>query len=322
MAWRAVAATVPKDDGDQNQDAYEIRPEWIAIADGTSSGFDSGSWARVLAAHAAMLCGDAERSGTASAALAAMTKSRSVDLVMAAGVRLVEVQQRFHSAGREQPPNAGSAYVREAQSRGASSTLALARISPDHRRLSLFALGDTCWFVLRNGTVRSSFPYHSAAEFAEQPRLIFSTPGRLGAHSRVIALTRAVRALRDPKHPISDIATNVPFDAETDQLLGCTDAIAQWLLTDDVLDRSHRLQRLLDSLGRTAATPRSGEKPRKVSAMKWKRLQRRGKSSGTCSGREVDSGFEALVDQERTANNLKRDDSTVVLASWEQGGQH
>lgn len=327
MAWRAIAATVPKDEGDQNQDAFAKGADWIAIADGSSSGFDSGSWARALVAEAAVLCGDPLRhhrpnaeERAAPAAETAATRSGSAALVAAAGRRLEALQSRHHSVAHAPRSGADSPYVRDAQARGGSSTLAFARLSTDQRQLTLFAMGDTCWFVIRSGTVRFSFPYHAASEFPEQPRLLYSTPGRLGAYSRAIALTRAIRTLWDPKHPASDLVATVPFEARTDQLLGCTDAIAQWLLPAAALERSRRLRQLLTSLGVASDNPARIEKPQRVSAMAWARLQRKGKSAAHSNARHATTEFDALVDRERAANHLKRDDSTVVLSTWEEGG--
>lgn len=315
MPWHANFATTPKDEGDENQDATHIDRDWIAIADGTSSGFDSGRWARALVRDASQLLGDALRQLTPSEPSAA-TKSRSVDFVVAAGERLTQLQRRHHDLAIASSNASDSAYVRDAQARGGSSTLAIACMSPDRRSLTLVALGDTCWFVIRDGAIRCAFPLKDARDFPEQPRLLYSTPGRLGSHSRAFALTRAIRVMRDPSHPSSDIAITVPFEPSLDQLLGCTDAVACWLLSAAGPFRSRRLQDLLHSLRPCREGIARIERVRHVPARKRKRREQAGQTVAVEEAQLGSTLFPTLVDRERAANHLKRDDSTVVLATW------
>ena len=150
MAWEGVLQTTPKDPADENQDAAGIFPDCIALADGASSGFDSGRWARRLVIEAPSMLSAIQDCPLSTArrwrshGMPALGESKSADSLTAVRQRLIEVQ-RQHEA---EAPVETRPLLQEARARGASSTLSIAWFEPATDRLSLFALGDSCWMVL------------------------------------------------------------------------------------------------------------------------------------------------------------------------------
>lgn len=323
MAWRGIERTVPKDSTDENQDAARIFDGCIAMADGTSSGFDSGRWARSLVRAAPDLLVAfrdtplrTHRRWRRKDALAPR-ESGSVDSLGATRARLLELQLQHAAATTS---SCGSAYLEEARQRGASSTYSLAWLEPAARRVLLFAIGDSCWVIIRGNECRSAFPYASARDFPDQPRLVFSEPQRLGFHSRFVGIAKAAYAARLRHYSTTELLQSSPFDPTLDRLLGCTDAVAQWLLVDSECDRRHRLSLLLDSIEDRSHDGRDARRGRTSARLIKKHLQKQKlMAAHPTSNTSMNQRFAALVDEERKAGRMRRDDSTVVLASWRQG---
>jgi Protein phosphatase 2C len=321
MAWEGVLQTTPKDLADDNQDAAEIFPNCIALADGASSGFDSGRWARRLVLEApSMLAAilesplrTARRWG--SQGMPVLGESKSADSLTALRKRLIEVQRQHEAEAVVQ----SRPFVQEAQARGASSTLSVAWIEPGTDRLSLFALGDSCWMVIDHDQLVYSFPHEAAIEFPDQPRLIYSTPERLGQHSRFVSVAKAAFAARHRQYWRTELLGTIAFDSTRHRLLGCTDALAQWILTERATDRRDRLAALLATLDVAHDSTSTSPRGRGSARLEKKRLQKMRVPHAPPPANPPPSRFALLIEAERLAGRMRRDDSTAVLAQWRRG---
>jgi len=321
MAWQGVIQTTPKDPADENQDAAEIFPRCIALADGASSGFDSGRWARRLVREAPSMLSAIRESPLSTARrwraqdMPALGESRSADSLTAVRMRLIAVQRQHEAEAivESQP------ILQEARARGASSTLSVAWIEPGTNRLSLFALGDSCWMVIDHDRCIYAFPHEAAIEFPDQPRLIYSTPERLGHHSRFVSVAKAAFATRLQQYWRTELLGTTAFDSTRHRLLGCTDAVAQWLLTERSIDRRNRLAALLATLDGAHDSTSASSRPRSSPRLEKKRFQKMRIAQAPPPTSPSPSRFALLIEAERLAGRMRRDDSTAVLAQWRRG---
>jgi hypothetical protein len=321
MPWEGLLQTVSKDPTDENQDAARVFADCVAIADGASSGFDSGRWAwRLVDAAPNLISAICEtpvrlQRRWGSAKRTASGGWGSADPLEAARRQFDELQRRHDS----EIPTGGSQYLQEARSRGASSTLAFAWLGANPSRLNLLSLGDTCWLLLDRDQSTCAFPYDHASEFPDQPRLLYSTPGRVGTHSRFVSVAAAVIAIRLREYRRTEIVQTLAFDPARHELLGCTDAVAQWLLTDGPSERSLRLSTLLRALRIDGAMPAEPRRSRCSPRLEKKKARKQGARTSVMHTHAESREFQRLIERERAAGRMRRDDSTAVLARWIPG---
>lgn len=324
MAWRVVSASIPKDDADVNQDAWHASGDTIAIADGASSGYDSAAWARTLVSNATHFSGIV-RTRVLSLADASGAQRSSADSCREKPCAHV-LREALDAVQRRYEPRTvdGAGWLqREASSRPASSTLAIAMHDALHARLLLFSLGDSCWFVIRDGGIRATFPFTKASEFPHQPRLVYSTPGRLGNYGRFIALAQSMRAIeRDPTRTrrLSSIMALVDFDPARDTLVGATDALAKWILEDHSRLGISEMRSLLALTEEPDGCPRvaSDRKLYQSGRDEKQRLKRecRRRNDGSSVAAFADCTLATIVERARGDGELERDDTTLIIARW------
>jgi hypothetical protein len=157
LAW--VSASVPKagHQSSENEDAIAADAERMrfALADGATEGWQSGGWARHLAA-----------------ACVARTPSPA------------DFTDWLAAARKEwKPPPADTKpawYTEVKQEEGSFATLLGLefRRTSDRRGLAwkAVAVGDSCLFVVRGDRFETSFPLSAVAEFGQRPALVPSAP--------------------------------------------------------------------------------------------------------------------------------------------------
>ncbi len=139
----------------QNEDAAALGPKLrrVAIADGASEGWQSGPWARVLAAEC---------------------------------VRTPPTPESFAewvAAARAQAPKteATSWYAEEKAALGSFATvlgLAFEEAKDGGIRWRAVAVGDSCLFQVRGEKLLAKFPVESLADFSNRPNLVASAPAQ------------------------------------------------------------------------------------------------------------------------------------------------
>jgi hypothetical protein len=138
----------------QNEDAAALGPKLrrVAIADGASEGWQSGPWARVVAA---------------------------------AFVRTPPTPESFDDwvgSVREKAPKSETTswYAEEKAALGSFATmlgLAFEDAKDGGIRWRAVAVGDSCLFQVRGEKLLAKFPVESVADFSNRPKLVGSAPG-------------------------------------------------------------------------------------------------------------------------------------------------
>ena len=158
LAW--ASATLPKANAlaGENEDAVAAAPPRgrFAVADGASEGWQSGAWARHLAA------------------------------AYVARPPAPQDFPRWLAAVRDawRPPEQGPAawYADVKREQGSFATLLGVQFAPGKAGGGLtwkaVAVGDSCLFVVRGGAVAASFPVEGAEAFGNRPPLVPSAAGR------------------------------------------------------------------------------------------------------------------------------------------------
>jgi hypothetical protein len=154
----------------------------------------------------------------------------------------------------------------QAATRGSFTTVAGLRRSEG--QWSTLIVGDSAVLVVRDSEIVLARPHTSAADFASTPDALASAAD-LRAESALL-LEHAQQSMDLPSLP----------GAGTTGFLLATDAVAAWLLTDDLQERPSRLQALLDC--RTA------------------------------------QAWNALVVLERATGRMKVDDATVLVLTLDE----
>ena len=180
--------------------------ERYAIADGASTAYLSGLWARTLVDG----FGSYEDE---------ITKTNFFDLVQTIilnnkwNPRLTDYIKKREDAGKPL-----SWYDEMALQNGAASTLLEISFSLEENKLrdnfSALAIGDSCLFQIRNDELITKFPLNSSADFDNSPLLISSDP------KRNVNLYEKIAYLEDQ----SIIAG--------DQFFLMTDALASWFFQE------------------------------------------------------------------------------------------
>ena len=282
MTWKHLSATLSKSESDPNEDAMCLSADLLSIADGASSGFDSGRWSRTLVENARVLV-ECLASPIPSDPCEPPTKASRHQRFRVLSRRFAELQTRASTSPSPSEPW----YVSEARRRGGASTFAVARYWEETGMLDVWAIGDTCWFIVREGVIQRSFPIEDAGKFPIQPRLLRSMPSNRSSWSRIGDLLRSFppKNSSSPSGKKLGFFLRVDFKPAHDRLVGATDAVAQWLLHENVDVRKGRMTELIQSIERGPAS------------------------------------FQELIEAQRECGAMKRDDSTALVATWEPKAQ-
>lgn len=189
--WSLLESPKVGNDPSMNEDAVAVSADGrsVAIADGASSAFASGLWARLLAEEGVRPGVDLTRS------------DQRIGLVDRCAARwLIETEGAEHW------------WAEEARSRGSFAAVAALRLN-GRRRWSAVAKGDSCVIVLDEGdAVVSSFPIDDTSQFGLTPDLVSvldpSADGWRRCDGQIVPGGRVVLAtdgfaewlLRDPRH--------------------------------------------------------------------------------------------------------------------------
>jgi hypothetical protein len=157
VAW--TTATVPKagNSPDENEDAAATSQDGLrfAVADGATEGWESGSWAKQIAATYVV-----------------SPPSAVIFPEWLAVVRQEWVQPEL--------PDPVAWYVEEKRSQGSFATLIGLELkhskSMTRWAWRTVAIGDSCLFHIRSGQIKVAFPLSNPKEFGDRPSLIPSSP--------------------------------------------------------------------------------------------------------------------------------------------------
>jgi len=141
-----LAASVPKDPQrqDLNEDAYAVGVSCVAVTDGASESYDSRAWAQLLAT--------------------AYANEQSVSVEWVAE----RIQAYLESTDVE-----SLSWSRQAAfDRGSFATLLGLVLVPDEQEVDVLAVGDSLAVHVRDGAVRSSFPFAKPEDFDARPQLL------------------------------------------------------------------------------------------------------------------------------------------------------
>ena len=146
--FRPVAFTVPKVDGQPNEDRYQLSSKGvIALSDGASISFDSGSWARILVRRFAQ------------------HPEFTREWLSAAILDFTKLHDRE-----------GLAWMQQASyDRGSFASLLGVRIFDDGL-IQVCAIGDSLAVLCDGDRIIATFPYIAASEFERSPQLLCTTP--------------------------------------------------------------------------------------------------------------------------------------------------
>ncbi len=159
----------------------------VAVSDGASAAIFARDWARRLTA-----------AFTAGGVAADATDDQIQEIAAReGGLWRVEVEKK-----------ATSWHAQEKLESGSAATLLVLSLSSAERKLTAFAVGDVCLFVVRGGKFKYAFPVVKSSGFDDRPALL-STEGR--------AAVPAVKRFQ------------IPIESE-DRFLLMTDALAAWFL--------------------------------------------------------------------------------------------
>lgn len=145
---------------DENEDAAAADLGRAAVADGASEGWQSGPWARAVAA--------------------AFVRSSPTPATFADWLTAVR-SDAAPVAGAPGPPR--SWYAEAKAEQGAFATLlgvTFEDAPADGVKWRAVAVGDSCLFQVRGGALVARFPIESAADFSNRPGLIGSKPAAGG----------------------------------------------------------------------------------------------------------------------------------------------
>jgi hypothetical protein len=194
MDCRVFSLPKRSDTPEENQDAAgaDAGTARFAVADGATEGYPSGLWARMLVAS-----------------FVQNLDCRPADWLSSLPALQQQWSDRF--AGQKLPW-----YGEEQLAHGAFSTFLGVVLEKNESRppvWSAMAVGDSCLFHVRGGTLRRAFPLANSGQFGTLPRLV-------GSRISVEAVQgRQVFACEE----------YVPGD----RLWLMTDALAQWFLRQD-----------------------------------------------------------------------------------------
>lgn len=185
-----LAASVPKDPQrqDLNEDAYAVGASCVAVTDGASESYDSQAWARLLAD--------------------AYAKEQTVSVEW--------VAERIRAYLESTDVESLSWSRQAAFDRGSFATLLGLELVPDKNEVDVLAVGDSLAVHVRDGAVRSSYPFAKPEEFDTRPRLLST-------------LTTANAFINE--HEFFKNNSKAWKVQPGDCILLMTDAVGHWLLT-------------------------------------------------------------------------------------------
>ena len=185
--WTAKAGNAATD----YEDAYAIGVDCLAIADGATESSFARLWASALAEGFV---------SDPSAVLPCTTE------------RLQEWARPLQTTWTQAVPWNTLPWFAEDKARsGAFATLVGFQFQPDAQTWRAFAIGDSCFFLIRAGALKQAFPLEHSSQFDSRPILLSSNP----ANNKRVWNDVVVM---DGAYHVGDI------------LVFATDALAKWLL--------------------------------------------------------------------------------------------
>jgi hypothetical protein len=144
----SVALTVPKVEGQRNEDNYQYSRKGVfALSDGASVSFDSASWSRILVRRFAR-CPDFTPEWLSEA--------------------ITEFSKLYD---RESLP-----WMQQAAfDKGSFASLLGVRVF-EQGRVQILAIGDSLAVLVDGDDIKTTFPYTMAAQFDQRPQLLCTNP--------------------------------------------------------------------------------------------------------------------------------------------------
>jgi hypothetical protein len=188
---RPLTLTVPKVDGQRNEDSYQwSRKGAFALSDGASVSFDSASWSQILARRFARF--PVFTPEWLSAAIAEFSKLYD----------------------RESLP-----WMQQAAfDKGSFASLLGVRVFDQGQRIQVHAIGDSLAVLADGDAIKTTFPYTMATQFDQRPQLLCTNP-----------IENAF--LVNVHHNYEITADWTFGGMTNPALLCVTDALGQWLLS-------------------------------------------------------------------------------------------
>jgi hypothetical protein len=185
--WTAKAGNAATD----YEDAFAIGDNCLAIADGATESSFARIWALALAEGFA---------ADPSAVLPCTTERLQT--------WCAPLQKTW---GDAVPWNTLPWFAEDKARSGAFATLLGLQFQPDAQTWQAFAIGDSCFFQIRDGVLKRAFPLEHSAQFDSRPILLSSNPA-------------------NNKRVWDDIVVVEGEYQAGDILIFATDALAKWLL--------------------------------------------------------------------------------------------
>lgn len=150
---RPLAFTVPKVEGQRNEDSYSWSHKGVlALSDGASISFDSASWSRILVRQ---FC---------------RKPQISHDWVSSAIADFSKLYDR-----NELPWMKQAAF-----DKGSFASLLGVQFHQDGMLAQILAIGDSVAILCDGDSVKTTFPYRLASEFDQSPQLLSTNPSENG----------------------------------------------------------------------------------------------------------------------------------------------
>ena len=185
--WTAKAGNAATD----YEDAYAIGDDCLAIADGATESSFARLWALALA----------EGFISDPSAVLPCTTERLKAWAMPLQKTWVEAV----------PWNTLPWFAEDKARSGAFATLVGFQFHPDAQTWRAFAIGDSCFFLIRDGVLKQAFPLEHSSQFDSRPILLSSNPA-------------------NNKRVWDDVVMAEGEYHAGDLLIFATDALAKWLL--------------------------------------------------------------------------------------------